>query len=301
MDADTAHEGTLLLSRLSCSVIGAVLDRTLPRFPPVIRIETTNACNARCVDCPHRRMQRPVVTMDDALFRRIIDQCADRPCRSVHLHNFGEPLLDRRLPDRIRYAKEKGLRRVAIFSNGSLLTPDLAERLIDAGLDEIKISVDGATREEFEQIRPPLKFDAVINNIKQLVQLRDARKAPLKIGVACHSTSDKSGTIRAIESCVDKFHFGKVHNWADSEIASTPRTGTRKPCARVWRTFTILADGTVALCCLDYEGKIALGNVGDAPLEEIWRGRSYARIRALHRTARQHELSLCGNCSKSFW
>ncbi|MCX5644135.1 MAG: radical SAM protein [Phycisphaerae bacterium] len=290
-----------MLSRLSCAGIGVVLDRMLPRFPPTVRIETTNACNAQCVICPHRRMQRPIVTMGDALFEKIIDQCADHGCRTVHLHNFGEPLLDKRLPDRIRYAKAKGLSRVAIFSNGSLLAADMAERLIAAGLDEIKISFDGATREEFEQIRIPLRFDAIVANIKHLIEIRNARKARLKIRIACNSTSNKSGTMQFFDDSADGFSFGRVHNWADAEVESVSRTSARKPCSRVWRTFTILADGSVALCCLDYEGKVALGSAAETPIEEIWHSDSYRRIRHWHKTARQCQISICGNCSKSFW
>lgn len=111
-------------------------------------------------------MNWPVGQMDDALFDRIIDECAAERCREIHVHNFGEPLLDKRLEDRIRRAKQRGIAKVKIFSNGSLLTAERARSLIEAGLDEIKISLDGATREEFESIRCPLKFDRVVQNVE---------------------------------------------------------------------------------------------------------------------------------------
>jgi molybdenum cofactor biosynthesis enzyme MoaA len=69
-------------------------------------------------------MQRPITTMDDGLYNRLIDECAVEGCREVHLHNFGEPLLDKRIEDRIAHAKQKGIRRVKIFCNGSLLSAD---------------------------------------------------------------------------------------------------------------------------------------------------------------------------------
>ncbi|MES0447168.1 MAG: hypothetical protein ABUJ92_11535, partial [Desulfobacterales bacterium] len=64
------------LSRISCSFIGSAFNLALSRFPNTVRIETTNACNAKCVICPHRNMQRPVRYMDDALYNRIIDECS---------------------------------------------------------------------------------------------------------------------------------------------------------------------------------------------------------------------------------
>lgn len=290
-----------MLSKISCSLIGGAFNLGLSRFPRTVRIETTNACNAKCIICPHRRMDRPVCHMGDELYERIIDECAGHNCGSVHLHNFGEPLLDKNLAGRVRYAKEKGIKRVVIFSNGSLLTAENANALVDAGLDQIKVSFDGATKEEFERIRFPLKFDKVINNIKELVKIRNLKKSPMKIKVACCSTSDKNETMRSLEDCVDGFSFGKVHNWTDSGMEHAEKSSVRKPCSRVWQTFTILSNGTVALCCLDYEGQIILGDVNKTSISDIWHDESYKKIRELHRTARQDQIIICKNCTKSFW
>jgi len=290
----------MLCSQIVCRCVGAVLDATRGRFPAVVRIETTNACNARCVICPHKDMNRPIRQMDDALFDRILDECAAQRCREIHLHNFGEPLLDKRLEDRIRRAKEKGIAKVKIFSNGSLLTAERARGLIDAGLDEIKISFDGATREEFEAIRRPLKFDRVVGNVEQLVKLRNELGSKLKIHVACCSTTDREATMQALSRIVDGFAFGKIHNWA-SEGEPVGRTAIRKPCDRLWRTFTILAGGEVALCCLDYDGQHLLGRLdAGTTIREIFDSQPYREVRRRHRQARQSEIDLCATCSKAF-
>jgi len=289
------------LSRISCSLVASAFNLALSKFPNTVRIETTNACNAKCVICPHRAMQRPVCHMDDALYEKIIDECSKYNCGNVHLHNFGEPLLDKNLAKRVRYAKQKGIKRVAIFSNGSLLTADKANELVDAGLDRIKVSFDGATQEEFERIRPPLKFDIIIENIKELVRIRNLKKSQLKIKVACCSTSDKSETIRSLENCVDGFSFGKIHNWTDTGMDHAEKSAIRKPCSRVWRTFTVLSSGKAALCCLDYEGQVILGDLNTASISEIWNDESYRKIRLLHKTAQQDQIVICKSCTKSFW
>jgi radical SAM protein with 4Fe4S-binding SPASM domain len=284
-----------------CRVVGKAYDLAAGRFPAVVRIETTNACNARCVICPHRDLKRPIERMEDDLFTRIIDECARHNCPEVHLHNFGEPLLDKHLEDRVRYAKQKGLAKVKVFSNGSLISEDRAHRLIEAGLDEVKISFDGATREEFEQIRVPLKFDQVVENTKRLVALRDEMRSGLKIRVACCSTTDQQSTMRSLEKVVDGFSFGKIHNWADQETTNG-EARVRKPCSRLWRTFTILASGDVALCCLDYDGQVILGRIDESmSLADIWNSDAYRQIRLRHKQARQSEIRLCRSCTKSFW
>ena len=264
----------------------------------MVRLETTNACNARCIICPHHEMQRPITTMDDGLYNRLIDQCAVAGCREVHLHNFGEPLMDKRIEDRIAYAKQKGVRRVKIFCNGSLLTPARAKRLMEAGLDEIKVSLDGASREEFERIRTPLKFDTVVQNVIELVKLRNASRSKLRVRVACCSTTDKEATMRSLEKVVDAFSFGKLHNWAGQEAVNKR---LRKPCSRLWRTFTVLADGDVSLCCLDYDGQQILGHVDrQHSIRDVWNDRPYVEVRRAHREARQGEIPLCANCTKAF-
>ena len=289
-----------ILSKSICGAAGLAFDLTLSRFPAVVRVETTNACNAKCIICPHRSMERKIERMEDELYRQIVDECGAASCREIHLHNFGEPLLDRKLESRIQMAKRRGIPRVKFFSNGALLTEDRVRSLISSGLDEIKISIDGATREEFERIRYPLKFDRVVGNIRRLVEIRDELRAPLVVKVACCSTSDKTATMDMLERTVDEFSFGKIHNWA-SEDHARPTSGLRKPCSRLWRTFTVLANGDVSLCCLDYDGNHLLGRIDETTsIQDIWNSKRYRQMRALHKRAEQSQISLCGNCTKSF-
>jgi sulfatase maturation enzyme AslB (radical SAM superfamily) len=289
---------TALSSKVLCRIVSTGLDAMKGGFPAVVRLETTNACNAKCIICPHREMQRPITTMADGFYTRLIDECAAAGCREVHLHNFGEPLLDKRLEDRVAEAKHKGIAKVKIFCNGSLLTPVRARRLIEAGLDEVKVSLDGATREEFERIRTPLKFDVVVQNVVELVNLRNALRSKLKVRVACCSTTDKESTMRSLEKVVDSFSFGKLHNWGGQSVV---RKALRKPCSRLWRTCTVLAGGDVALCCLDYDGQQILGRVDERhSIRDVWNGQPYRDIRRAHRQSRQGEIPLCANCTKAF-
>jgi len=291
-----------LISKVVCRTLAGALDVGVAAksFPPLVRIETTNACNATCSICPHQYMSRPVQRMEDGLFQRIVDECAENRCKQVHLHNFGEPLLDRALPDRIRYAKQRGISKVKIFSNGSLLRPELARRLLEAGLDEIKISFDGAAKEEFELVRRPLKFDEIVENVENLVRLRNEMNGTTKINVACVSTSNKSATMAMLENLVDGFCFGNVHNWGDQHYAIT-NSRIRKPCSRLWRTFTVLASGDVSLCCLDYDGRVILGRFDQhTSIRDIYRGSAYREIRAKHAQAHQDDIPLCRSCTKSF-
>jgi sulfatase maturation enzyme AslB (radical SAM superfamily) len=290
-----------MMDKASPGLAGKLVCALLGDFPKIVRLETTNACNAACTICPHGEMQRPVQRMDEVLFTRLIDECAANGCREVHLHNFGEPLLDTRLERFVAYGKSKGIAKVKIFTNGALMTAERAGKLLEAGIDEIKISFDGASREEFESIRRPLRFDEVVNNILQLVELRDRLGARAKIKVACCSTSSQTGTMDLLQSKVDGFSFGRIHNWGTTSH-DAGKSRLRKPCSRVWRTFTVLAGGEVSLCCLDYDGQVVLGHLNDeaSSIRSIWRNEQYRAVRAEHKAGRQGRLALCAACSKSF-
>jgi MoaA/NifB/PqqE/SkfB family radical SAM enzyme len=291
-----------VFSRFSCRALGFAYDRALSNFPNTVQIETTNACNASCTICTHSKMKRGIGFLDFHLYTKLIDECAQFKCRNVHLHNFGEPLLDKDIAKRIRYAKQRGLERVQLFTNGSLLSLEKSHEIVDAGLDEIKISFDGATKEEFEKLRKGLSYDKVLNNIRTLYQIKERASAPLKIKIACCSTSSKDKTTKMLEEICDEFSFGKIHNWADPEnLYRGERTLIRKPCSRVWRTFTVLSDGCAALCCLDYEGDVILGDVKKSSITDIWNNPLYVSMRRHHRNAEQGLIGICKNCDKSYW
>ena len=143
-----------------------------PRLPEIVQIESTNICNAKCVFCPRDDMHRRQGIMSFELFRKIVDECAELGITHVRMHNYGEAFIDRKLVEKVGYAKQKGIKEVGMISNGSLITEPVARGMIEAGLDAINISVDAAGKEVFEATRVGLKYDKVIANIERLVRLR---------------------------------------------------------------------------------------------------------------------------------
>ena len=273
-------------------------------FPPTVRVETTNLCNARCITCPRDEMTRQLGVMDMDLYEKIIHECAKNHIGSIHLHNFGEPLMDNNLAHRIKMAKEVGIHRVKIFSNGSLLTSEKALELIESGLDEIKISIDGHTKETFEKIRKRLSYDVVVDNISSIIRLREKnnRKTPkvvLNFVRTEKNIQEEKAFVRRWSGEVDKVSIDKAHNWGVNHFIPLKNSKIHKPCLRVWNTFTILWNGDVALCCLDYDGQVILGNVEKEDITQIWHGERLKEIRECHVHADLENIPICRDCSKA--
>jgi radical SAM protein with 4Fe4S-binding SPASM domain len=288
------------LLSLGMRCLANILEVARGRFPSIVSIETTNHCNAMCRICPRESLGRPKAFMEQTLFEKIVQQCGVNSCSMVHLHNFGEPLLDGLLPDRIRFTKAQGVKRVKIFSNGALLRGRMAEELLDCGLDEIKISVDGGNKEEFERIRVGLRLDEVLRNATTFRNMRDRKgnRTP-RIVATCSFTSDRSDTKRMLRGAVDQIIHADPHNWAGARDFPG-YLKVRQPCFRLWQTFTILVNGDVALCCLDHSGKEIIGNCADQSITEIWESTRYGEFRRNHRDGKQHQSALCGRCSLSY-
>jgi MoaA/NifB/PqqE/SkfB family radical SAM enzyme len=145
---------------------------TLPRS---IYIEPTSRCNEFCQQCPRTLLTREEdrdLTFDE--FRYIVDQFP--VLERVVLHGLGEPLLNKDLPRMVRYLKERGT-YVLFNSNGIALTEKRGQELIDAGLDEYRLSMDGATREMYAHVRGVDAFEKIWRNVRTFVRLQQVQNA----------------------------------------------------------------------------------------------------------------------------
>jgi MoaA/NifB/PqqE/SkfB family radical SAM enzyme len=145
---------------------------TLP-LPRSIYIEPTSRCNELCQQCPRTLLSREEdrdLSFDE--FRRIVDQFP--VLERVVLHGLGEPLLNRDLPRMISYLKARGT-YVLFNSNGILLNARRGQELIDAGLDEYRLSMDGATRQMYAHVRGVDAFDKIWRNIRTFLTVQKER------------------------------------------------------------------------------------------------------------------------------
>ena len=252
-------------------------------LPDIVQIEATNICNAKCTFCPRDEMERTQGIMDMALYGKIVDECARLGIRHLRMHNYGEAFVDKRLPEKIRYAKDRGIAEVGVITNGSLLGPDVARAIVDAGLDAINISLDAAGKDTFERTRVGLKYDKVIANLEGFLAVRAAsgkRRPKLILSfVRQGNSAEEQAFIDRWSAVADKVHITELHNWAGT-LAQLSNVSF--PCYRQWLTLTALWDGRVSLCCADFDGRVVLGDLRTQSIEEVWYSDAYRRVRREH-------------------
>jgi 8-amino-3,8-dideoxy-alpha-D-manno-octulosonate transaminase len=217
----------------------------LPDMFNRLEVETQSACNRRCGYCPVAAAPRPPHRMPAELFHDILDQAAAMGFHGrFSPHFYGEPLLDERLPALLAEVRRRlpGA-LVVIYTNGDLLDPDTAQRLLAAGVKRFVVTFEAGESEAFRRTRRSLPAHRF--RLRFHVQ-RSPRDFP--------EAYNRAGTVR---------------------IEATPRTA----CYASASTLVVDAWGRVRLCFNDYAGSLVWGDLATDRLAEVWRRPAYARTR----------------------
>lgn len=140
--------------------------------PIEVYIEPTNRCNEFCTTCPRTFFQRePPADLDFAKFVKVLDQFPG--VGRVVLHGVGEPLLARHLPLMVAEANRRGA-QVLFNTNALALSARLMQQLVDAGLDQLRVSMDAADPRTYRRIRGVDGYEkAMANTARFCAYLRE--------------------------------------------------------------------------------------------------------------------------------
>ena len=168
------------------------LEDVIPLETPFsAHIDVSSVCNFKCSFCfqadnagmKAANLKRGMMPME--LFTKIVDELAQFPdqLKKVKIGNHGEPTLHPELPEMMAYLNSKKITRtIELFTNGSKLSPELNQGMIDAGLQRINISLEGLTSRRYEEVAGvPLDMDELLENITHLYSIRGDCKIYIKI------------------------------------------------------------------------------------------------------------------------
>ena len=248
--------------------------------PKILKIETTNRCNAQCIICTHKTFNpKRLMDMPFETVKRLIDEASTwKPI--VQLSGFGEPTLYPQLVDAVKFCRKKGM-PCHIYTNGMLMSPELTKKLVDAGLTWFIITVDGRDKETFEKIRVRLNFETVEYNIKEAWKICRNSKTKMRLGsVICKENKHDIKNIA-------RYWRPYAHNyraWIEIPLVHGRVLPSYKTCGdRGWRPWTQLvvrANGNVPFCCIDVSDEYpSMGNVHESEMLQIYNSQKFNELR----------------------
>jgi radical SAM protein with 4Fe4S-binding SPASM domain len=299
-----------------------LLETVIPLTTPyVLFVDPASACNFKCVFCPTGHPDliagtgRFVGAMKLEVFQKIIDDLSEfpKPIRVLRLYKDGEPFLNKRLADMIRYAKlSPSVPYIDTTTNGSLITPERLAPVLEAGIDRINISVDGmdeATYAKFTGVK--FDFARFVENVKWLY----ANKGKCEIVIkTLNEMLDADARARFFDTfgdhCDRIFAENFAPCWPEFDIegftGATITTGLyNQPikevdvCSYIFYSMAVNADGLVSSCFQDWERRLIIGNANNQSLKEIWNSDKMNDLRRMHLEGKRRESKLpCHNCGQ---
>lgn len=262
-----------------------------------VRIENTNRCNANCTVCTRDSFTRPLITMSNHKFRKLVSQVKGIGAETISVFGFGEPLLDTGLVDKIQFCTDSGL-ETFITTNSSLLGARHSEKIIKAGLSHIRFSAHGLY-ENYNKVHRGINFHTFLRNTMNFIKMS---KGVVTISVSVipiHGESiDEFVEFWKPGKLIDYLEVWKPHNWTDSKGFRDKAKQRKKTCGRPFNgPLQIQADGTVIVCCFDYNGTMIVGDTNKESIKSILKGARLEAIREKHRAGKLDGLP-CETCDQ---
>lgn len=284
---------------------------TVPHFYE-IRIENTNSCGYKCVMCPRDKQTRQIGFMSLEDFELLLSRF-ENFSGSVHLHGFGESLLDRKLPEKIALLGQKHPKaRAKIISTlGVKVKDDYFDKLLSFGMKEMMISLYGFTQEAYKKVHGFDGFERVKKNLELLSLAKEKYpdtyiviKVPGEGPAGALQLAKPDGMREFINWAEEKnFEVGYwpyVHNYGDGRNYNKPKDEKLCPVINGLRKniLHVTWDLKVIPCCFDFNASIPFGNLREQSLEEIFSSPEYLQFVLAHQSFELSDYPVCQNCEK---
>lgn len=297
------------------------LGEVLPlQVPYLIQVFPVYGCNFRCGYCIHSldRKLHGYISNEKYMPIERFFKCIDDIKRSgwkikmLRFAAIGEPLLHPQIAEMVSYANKAGIAdSIDIVSNGALLTRELSDKLIAAGLSKLRISLEGLSAEDyFANSASKIDFDKFLDNIRYFYDNRGNTKMYIKIIDYMVKTKERQDTFFktftpvtddiAIEHLTPTIKEIDYNSLSGGMKNDKPQNGEEllksKICPQPFYMMQINPDGNVVPCC-SMKYPCILGNVNEDSVEGIWLGNEYNSFRRKLLTGVDNAGSVCSECS----
>lgn len=293
-----------------------LLAKVLPlKTPYIIQVFPTYACNLSCNYCIHsvpvkeRGFISREINMEFYLYKKAIDEISlfEDKLKMLRFAGTGEPLLHKDIANMVSYAKEKNVAKsIEIVTNGVLLSEKMSLNLIDAGVDKIRISIQGLSGSAYN--KDETFFKNFIENLKFLYQNKKNTNIYIKIIDCALDNNEKKffeifGDICdfiAIEHmipAVKQINYDKIGQGISNITQNGLMVQDVQVCPQPFYFMQINPDGNIIPCC-SMETPVILGNLKNDKLKDIWLGDKFKIFRQIQLLKEKNKFPVCKNCQQ---
>ena len=292
--------------------------------PLSMYVEPTRLCNFKCFYCMHgtrgvkggqlEKTEFAIKNMEMDLYEKLVREIMDFPTRPkrVCFSGLGEPLMNKRLPEMIKMLRDAGFDgRIDVISNGSLLTPELSDALVEAGISRIQISIQGLTKEKYKEISGiDIEMQQLVDNVKYFYEHKGAATIYVKIiDSILQGEEDRKKFFEMFQEICDVIfvehlvvmqqqmgdHGGIVDSTMNLMGEFVER---RKVCAVMFYFLQVNVDGETFPCSTPgLPNSFSMGNVYRNTLKEIWDAKKRNDLIRRNLIAGYATIPACSQCS----
>lgn len=288
--------------------------------PFSLTTEPTNKCNLQCIECPTGNKSSTIEKGEMSLenYKYIIDEVKHSILFQM-IYFQGEPFLNSNLFEMIKYSDQSNI-YTRISTNGHFLSKENCNKIIQSGLKEIIISLDGITQESYQKYRKGGSLNIVVEGIKKLVQTKKEFSSNYpKVIIQFIVFSHNEHEIQELKAffnrlAIDKLELKTAQIYNKNNFNLIPKTKKysrysleshnpliksklKNRCFRVWSTVVITWDATLIPCCFDKNNEHHIGNILLTKVFKQWDSRAFKSFRKKILTKRQ-KIDICQNCTE---
>jgi radical SAM protein with 4Fe4S-binding SPASM domain len=286
--------------------------------PFTLNIFPSNICNFRCNYCAQSLGKDELLQQyrfgQEQMQMEILEQAVKQAkewgvqFKLVSFMGHGEPLCNRRLPEMIRTVKQAGIaKRVDVITNASLLNKQYSDELLDAGLDVLRVSLQGVTADSYREIcGVTIDFERFVKNLTYFYKNRGSCKVYLKTVDAALKDGEEETFYKLFSPIADRIYIDKVKPVYDGVFytdsasdLSCDRYGNvherRLVCPQPFYMMSVWANGDVTPCDALYKA-CPLGNVMTDTLEQMWKSEAKKQFCRMHLEKKKNTHPACKKC-----
>lgn len=290
-----------------------------PPLPQSLNIELNSTCNQSCIFCPFHGEYAPskpfltAMKKSDAIALIDMAKMYGIGEKEIGFYLAGEAFLYKDLAKVIKYAKKSGFIYTFITTNGAFATPDKMREVLDAGLDSLRISINAADREMYQEIHGRDDFDKVVENLKYMHDYIKENALKVATSISCVITKKTMGIQEDFKklfgeyvddilfipvmlqrlNCDEQFiHEYQVIDDSQTEVKSD------FVCPILFDTMYINANLEVVPCCEAYDTNFVFYDLKqDFDLKNAWNSKGYQDYRKLYLERGDLTGTICEKCT----